>query len=139
MISTFFLFMFGLCFLPAKYLPTEISIIYLIEVVNRNIYYIFSGSFVLLLTGEFLRGLRGYENAILELKPDKMSIVSKSETIDLEYGKIKKFYGYNNLVHGLKSMEDLNFIIKMNNNTKIEIRSHKKIFNGLTDFFPKKI
>gem|GEM_PF-2805898 len=135
----FFLLIFGLCLLPAKYLPFEIATIYLFEVVNRNIYIVLSCSLFLLLFGEWLKGLRKYEKAELELKSDGISMTSLTKNIELKYDEIKKFNGVMNIVHGLKSIHKINFVIKTMDNEKIEIRSHSDIFNELTDYFPEKV
>ena len=134
----FFAVVFCLFLLPANYLPSEIAVIYLIEFVNRNVYILISISAVIFLFGEWLKGMRNYEKADLELKPDRILLLSKTKTIELEFNDIKKFHGVMNLIHGLSNMHKLNFIIKTNDNGKYEIRSHKDVFNGLTDYFPDK-
>lgn len=133
-----FAFIFCLFLLPANYLPSEIASIYLIDFVDRNVYYFILISVAMLLFGEWLKGLRNYEKAQLELKPNGISLLSKTRTIELEFDKIKNFRGVMNLVHGLTNIHKLNFVIKMTNNRKYEIRSHKDIYNGLTDYFPDK-
>ncbi|MDT0294947.1 hypothetical protein ACFQ3R_05870 [Mesonia ostreae] len=134
-----FLFIFGLCLLPAKYLPFEIATIYLLEVVNRNIYIVLSCSSFLVIFGSWLKGLRKYEKAELELKSDGISMTSLTRNMELKYDEIKKFGGTLNIVHGMKSIHKINFIIKTINNERIEIRSHSDIFNELTDYFPEKV
>ena len=89
--------------------------------------------------GEYLRGLRSYETVGIEIRPDKLIIKDSKEPFDIEYKSIKKIYGGNNLVHDFKSMYYINFIIKLEDNTKIEIRSHRELFNGLTDLLPNTI
>ena len=134
-----FVFLVGLCFLPAKYLPTELAIIYLIEFVHRYVYYVFFFFFSVLVIGEYLRGLRSYKTVEIEIKPDKLIIKDLKEPFEIEYSSIKKIYGGNNLVHDFKSMHYINFIIKLEDNTKIEIRSHSELFNGLTDLLPNTV
>jgi hypothetical protein len=134
-----FVFLVGLCFLPANYLPTELAIIYLIEFVHKYVYYIFFFFFSILVMGEYLRGLRSYETVELEIKPNKLIIKDSKKSFNIEYKSIKKIYGGNNLVHDFKSIYYINFIIKLEDNTKIEIRSHRELFNGLTDLLPSTI
>lgn len=134
----FFALIFCLFLFPAKYLPSEIAFIYLIEFLNRNVYYFISISVLIFLFGEWLKGMRNYEKAELELKTNRIILLSKARTIELEYDKIKKFKGVINLVHGLSNIHRLNFVIKMTDNGNYEIRSHKDVFNGLTDHFPDK-
>lgn len=131
----FSLLVFGLCLLPAKYLPFEIATIYLIEVVSRNVYIVLSSSIIIILVGERLRGMRHYENAELILQPEKMILLSDKKNIELEYEKIKKFQGVMNLTYGFKR---LNFVIKMADNNKYEIRADSEVYDGLTDYFPDK-
>lgn len=134
-----FVFLVGLCFLPAKYLPTELAIIYLIEFVHRYVYYVFFFFFSILVIGEYLRGLRSYKTVGIEIRPDRLIIKDLKKPFDIEYSSIKKIYGGNNLVHDFKSMYYINFFIKLEDNTKIEIRSHRELFNGLTDLLPNTI
>ncbi len=134
----FFALVFCLFLLPAKYLPSEIAIIYLIEFVNRNVYIFISISVAIFLFGEWLKGMRNYEKAELELKDNGILLFSKTRRIELKYDEIKKFHGVMNLIHGLSNMHRLNFVIKTIDNGKYEIRSHKDVFNGLTDHFPDK-
>jgi hypothetical protein len=132
----FFLFLvFWLCALPAKYLPAEIAAIYLIEVLNRNIYYVLAASMIVLLFGDWLNGMRNYEIAELEIQPDRIILHSKTKKIELEYDYIKKFHGVMNFTHSFKRP---NFKIITINNEKYEIRAHQDVFNGLTDSFPDK-
>lgn len=137
--ATIFVFLVGLCFLPARYLPTELAIIYLIEIVHRYVYYIFFSFFGILIIGEYLRGLRSYETVYLKIKSDKLILEKSNQTLEIEYSSIKKIYGGNNLFHDFKSMYRINFIIKLEDNRKLEIRSHREFFNGLTDLLPKTI
>ena len=136
--GSFFTFMFCLFLLPANYLPSEMTIIYLIEFVNRNVYIFISISTIIFLFGEWLKGLRNYEKAELELKTNGILLLSKTRKIELEYDEIKKFQGLMNLVHGFSNIYKLNFVIKTNDNGKYEIRSRKDVFIGLTDHFPDK-
>lgn len=132
----FFLFLVFLLFVwPAKYLPSEIAAIYLIEVVNRNVYYVFATSMVVILLGDWLNGMRNYEKAELEIQPNQIILFSKTKKIELEYDDIKKFHGVMNIIHNFKRP---NFKIITNNNEKYEIRAHQDVFNGLTDSFPDK-
>lgn len=130
----FFLFLF-----PANYLPSEVATIYLIEFVNRNVYLFLSISILIYLFGEWLKGLRKYEKAQLELTVNEILISSKTKDIKLTLSEIKKVKGIMNLVHGLTNIRKLNFIIKMSDNKTYEIRSHKHVFNGLTDYFYNKV
>ena len=131
----FFLIIFGVCLLPAKYLPFEISTIYLFEVVPHIVYIVLSGAIIIILIGEWLRGMRKYDKAELILEPQKIILISQNKNIELEYDKIKKFRGVMNLFHGYKR---LNFVIKMADNNKYEIRADSEIYDGLTDYFPDK-
>ena len=75
----------------------------------------------------------------MEIRPDRLIIKDLKKPFDIEYSSIKKIYGGNNLVHDFKSMYYINFFIKLEDNTKIEIRSHRELFNGLTDLLPNTI
>jgi hypothetical protein len=131
----FLFLLFWFCALPSKYLPSEIATIYLIEVLNRNIYYVLIASMVVLLFGDWLNGMRNYEKAELEIQPDRIILLSKTKKIELEYDNIKKFHGVMNFTHNFKKP---NFKIITINNEKYEIRAHQDVFNGLTDSFPDK-
>lgn len=132
----FFLFLVFLLFVwPAKYLPSEIAAIYLIEVVNRNVYYVFTGSMVFLLIGDWVNGMRNYEKAELEIQPDQIILFSNTKKIELKYDNNKKIHGVMNITYNFKRP---NFKIITNNNEKHEIRAHQDIFNGLTNSFPGK-
>ena len=131
----FFLVCFGLFLLPAKYLPFEISWVYLIEIVNRNVYICLSASMIIMLFGDWLNGMRDYENAHLEILADRILLTSETRNIELEYNQIKKIYGTVNLTHRLMRP---NFVFRMKDNEKHEIRAHADIFNVLTDFLPNK-
>jgi hypothetical protein len=82
--------------------------------------------------------MRNYEKAELELKTNGILLLSKTRTIELKFDEIKKFQGIMNLIHGFSNIYRLNFVIKTTDNGKYEIRSHKDVFNGLTDYFPDK-
>jgi hypothetical protein len=132
---TFFI-IFGLFVLPAKYLPLEIATIYLFEIVSKNVYIILSGSVILILIGEWLRSLRNYETAELELQTDRLVLITESSNIELKYKNIKKFKGVLGLFNGLNK---ISFRILMTDKNKYEIKAHSDVFDGLTDSFPDKV
>ena len=111
----FFAIVFCLFLLPANYLPSEIAIIYLIEFVNRNVYIFLSISVIIFLLGEWLKGMRNYEKAELELKTNGILLLSKTRTIELKFDEIKKFQGIMNLIHGFSNIYRLNFSVGCQN------------------------
>jgi hypothetical protein len=134
--GAFFFILFLLCLLPAKYLPSEVAVVYLIEIVHRNVYIVLSSTFSIILFGEWLKGMRKYEKGELVLTLEGIKISSTSKKVFIKFDKIKKIKGLNNLVHN--KLNRFNFIIKTTESNKVEIRANSDIFNALTDYFPNK-
>ncbi|WP_188440626.1 hypothetical protein [Planktosalinus lacus] len=117
-------------------MPNEISFLYLFFIVPRNVYLVLGGSAVILLLGEWLRGLRSLEKGRLRIFPDKMIIETPSKKWDLSYNQIHKIKGSSNIMHNYR---ELTYMLLLLDGSKIEIRTSKEIFNELTDHFPDKV
>jgi len=131
----FFLAIFALTLIPAQYMPAEMAFLFIFFILPRDFHLILGGSLILLIIGDWIRGLRKVENAKLQVYVDKITIESASEKRDIPYNKIKRIDGTVNLMHGYRK---LTYKIILIDQSRIELRTSKEIYNVLTDYFPNK-
>lgn len=134
-LAGFFIVIFGISLIPAQSLPPEMAFLYVFFIIPRGFHLILGIAFLVLLFGEWFRGMRKIEPAKLRVFVDKMVIESFSKTWEIPYNKIQKFKGTLNLVHNYRK---LTYTILLKDKTKIEVRTSKEIYNELTDYFPNK-
>ena len=122
----------GIILYAGKNLPLEMKLIYYVQIISKNFYLTFLGSFLLSVLGYKIMTIEKYEPSTLTIDNFKMKFDLGEKVIVVRTNRITDFYQ-------LKSKEQIKLRIETSTFRTVNLRMDKENFESLLNISQLKI